>query len=82
VLVGNTKKLSGKQSNHRRKNMTKQTTTAKKKALTSFTDRDGQTLGRVVSKLIEEACTDTKTLGLLKAYHALLSTAIEQIEKS
>ena len=60
--------------------MTKQTTTAKKKALTRFTVTDKRTLGRVISKLIEEACTDTGKLGLLKGYHRLLSTAIEQID--
>jgi len=60
--------------------MTTKRKTTKKTEPTIFTDRDGQTLGRVISKLIGEACTDKKKLGLLKGYHKLLSTAIDEIE--
>ena len=60
--------------------MTTRRKTTKKTELTTFTDWDAKTLGRVISKLIGEACTDKKKLGLLKGYHKLLSTAIDEIE--
>ena len=60
--------------------MTTKRKTTKETELTTFTDRDAKTLGRIISKLIGEACTDKKKLALLKGYHKLLSTGIDEIE--